>query len=81
MKVVICEKCYNIPKITILNNSKARIECEKCKETRIENKDYFNKFINDNVNNKLFALDKCNYDNHNEEKESIVYRSLLHEMQ
>ena len=29
MKVVICEKCYNIPKISILNNSKARIECEK----------------------------------------------------
>ena len=59
MKVVICEKCYNIPKITILNNSKARIECEKCKETRIENKDYFNKFINDkdNDNYKLFALD------------------------
>ena len=75
MKVVICEKCYNIPKITILNNSKARIECEKCKETRIENKDYFNKFINDkdNDNYKLFALDKCNYDDHDEKKESIVY--------
>lgn len=73
MKVVICERCYNIPKITILNNSKVKLECEKCHESRIKNKDYFDKFINDNNNDRLFELDKCNYDNHEEEKEAIIY--------
>ena len=72
MKVVICENCFNIPKITILNNSKVRIECEKCNESRIENTDYFDKFIKDN-HDKLFDLDKCNYDNHVEEKNSTLY--------
>ena len=73
MKIIICEKCHKIPKITILNNSKIQINCEKCKEFRTESTDYFKKFINDNINDNLFDLDICNYDNHNEEKRSILY--------
>ena len=73
MKVIICENCYNIPKITILNNSKVRLECEKCNQTKIKNRDYFDKFINDNINTNLFDLDNCNYVNHEEEKRATIY--------
>ena len=73
MKIVICEKCFNIPKITILNNNKVKIECENCKESRIEDNDYFNKFINNDGHTHLFDLDYCNYDNHEEKAVSLLY--------
>ena len=72
MKIVICENCYNIPKITILNNGKIKIECINCNESRIEEYSYFDKFRN-NINDQLFELNLCNFDNHEEDKRAILY--------
>ena len=72
MKVVICEKCYNIPKIVILNKGKIKIDCINCNESRIEEYSYFDKFIN-NKNAQLFELNPCNYENHEISQESSIY--------
>ena len=72
MKVVICEQCYNIPKITILNNSKIRIECLNCNESKIEECNYFDKF-KENINDELFELNNCNYENHEEDARAKLY--------
>ena len=71
MKIVLCEKCFNIPKITILNNNKIKIECQKCETQEIKDIPYFDKFIHEEDQN-LFKLPICNYYK-NHEKKSIIY--------
>ena len=72
-RIVICEKCYNIPKIIFLNKNKVSIECQNCKESQIKDISYFDKFLNKNIENeKLFDLPQCNF-RENHEAESILY--------
>ena len=72
-RIVICEKCYNIPKIIFLNKNKVSLECQNCKESQIKDISYFDKFIDKNIENeKLFDLQKCNY-RENHEADSILY--------
>ena len=72
-RIVVCEKCYNIPKIIFLNKNKVSLECQNCKESQIKDISYFNKFIDKNIENeKLFDLPQCNY-RENHEAESILY--------
>ena len=43
-KIVVCEKCNNIPRIIIMSENKAQIECEKCNSSEIKDFSYFDRF-------------------------------------
>ena len=60
-RIVVCEKCKNIPKIILLNKSQIQIECQECNETNIKDFSYFQKFLSNNKNDDLFKLSKCTY--------------------
>ena len=71
MKVIICEKCFNIPKITITNKNKIQLECKYCDSIISSDISYFNKYIKVNENDDVFTLPNCNFKNHQEK--SIIY--------
>ena len=71
MKVIVCEKCFNIPIITITNKNKIQLECKYCNSTISSDIDYFNKYIKVNENDDLFTLPNCNFKSHQEK--SILY--------
>ena len=60
-KIIICEKCYNIPEITFLLNNKIRLDCSKCKTSIIKDISYFDKFIYSKDDTNLFDLPNCSY--------------------
>ena len=64
MKIIVCEKCFSIPKITIINSIEVKLECHICKTDILCKFDYFKKFININENDDLFALPICNKNKH-----------------
>ena len=66
MKVIVCEKCFSIPRIVITNKNQIHLECQNCKSNIFYDIDYFNKFINVNENDDLFTLPNCNFRNHSE---------------
>ena len=35
MKIIVCEKCFSIPKITIINSLEVDLECQSCKSNKI----------------------------------------------
>ena len=72
-KIVICEKCYRIPKITILIKNKVQIDCQNCNESKIVDISYFDKFINNANDNQLFNMPKCNCIFENHDFQSILY--------
>ena len=45
MKVIVCEKCFNIPKITIKNKNEIQLECQNCELITSSPIDYFNRYI------------------------------------
>ena len=71
--IVVCEKCYNIPKITLLNKANIQLYCNKCNETIIKDYSYFEKFLkkNEKINDKIFDLPKCNYNNDHQSKSNL----------
>ena len=70
MKIIVCEKCFSIPKITIINSIEVKLECHICKTDILYKFDYFKKFININENDDLFALPNCNKKKHSK---TIIY--------
>ena len=72
MKVVVCERCLSIPKITIINPNKVLLECQICRSNNTSGIDYFNRFINVNENDDLFTLPICNFGVHHN-VQAILY--------
>ncbi len=74
-KIVVCEKCNNIPRIIIMSENKAQIECEKCNSSEIKDFSYFDRFRNENDKNNQFLNDmpNCNF-NKNHETKSILLK-------
>ena len=64
MKIIVCDRCFNIPKITIINKKEVKLECENCDRNSILSLDYFDRFRNANENDRLFALPNCSEQNH-----------------
>jgi hypothetical protein len=56
MKIIVCDRCFTIPKITIINKNEIKLECSNCKRIVYHGFDFFNKFINENDNDDLFIL-------------------------
>ena len=71
MKVIVCEKCFNIPKITIKNKNEIQLECPNCKSITSSPIDYFNRYIKLNEKDDLFNLPNCNFKDHLEK--AILY--------
>ena len=71
MKIIVCEKCFSIPKITIINSIEVKLECHICNTNILYKIDYFNKFININENDDIFALPNCSKKNHS--SKAILY--------
>ena len=69
-KIIICEKCFNIPEITFLINNKIKINCVKCKTSIIKDISYFDKFIlsKEDNNNNIFDLPNCSYNEEHKNK-------------
>ena len=59
MKLIICEKCFVIPKITILNSDTIQLDCPNCNSSTLNKLDYFAKFTKEN--DELFSLPNCNF--------------------
>ena len=64
MKIIVCEKCFSIPKITIINSIEVKLECHICNTNILYKIDYFKKFININEKDDLFALPNCSKKKH-----------------
>lgn len=65
MKIIVCDRCFNIPKLTIINKKEVKCECENCNRQLTLSLGYFDIFRNANENNDLFALPNCSSQNHN----------------
>ena len=61
MKIIVCDKCFTIPKIRIINRNEIKVECPNCRKIMPHGFNYFNKFINGNNNDDLFILPQCNF--------------------
>ena len=70
-KVIVCEKCFNIPKITIKNKNVIQLECQNCNSNSFSPIDYFDKFININEKDDLLTLPNCNFKDHLEQ--AVLY--------
>ena len=70
-KVIVCEKCFNIPKITIKNQNVIQLECQNCNSNSFSPIDYFDKFININEKDDLLTLPNCNFKDHLEQ--AVLY--------
>ena len=66
--IIVCEKCYKIPEITILNKNNVQIKCKQCNDIIIKDISYFNKFYQ----NEKVDMPKCNY-NKNHQFNSNLY--------
>ena len=67
--ILTCEKCFNIPKLTHINKNKIKIECRKCKTTKITNFSFFQKFLKI----KKETLPNCTFLKQHSNDESINY--------
>ena len=69
--IVTCEKCYSIPKLTLINQNKVEIYCQNCNNKIIRDISYFKKFIKNCKEEKL-DLPNCTY-NKNHKLKSTKY--------
>lgn len=72
MKIIVCDRCFTIPKIRIINTNEIELECPNCKVIYPLDFDYFNIFKNENENDNLFRLPQCNY-NLNHSSTAVLY--------
>ena len=59
--IITCEKCFSIPKITILKKNEVSISCPKCKASTIKDISYFDKFFKKLEEKAFVNLPKCSY--------------------
>ena len=71
-KIITCEKCYNIPKITFLLNNKVKIECSKCKSSIIKDVSFFEKILTFSENKNFSKLPKCTFNDEHKNKNSAI---------
>ena len=71
MKIIVCEKCFHIPKITIKNKNGIELECQNCKSKTSSPIDNFNRYIKIKEDDDLFILPNCNFKKHDEK--AILY--------
>ena len=69
-KIITCEKCFNIPKITLFSKNKILIECPKCQDPNIKDISYFDKYILDKGESP--ELPQCSF-NENHKSKSIKF--------
>jgi len=50
MKIIVCDRCFKIPKLTIINKKEVKFECENCNRISNLSFDYFDRFRNANEN-------------------------------
>ena len=67
--VIVCEKCYQIPEITIVNKKKVQIKCPKCNDTKMKDYSYFEKFMINIQKESWTNLPKCK----NHEAQTVEY--------
>ena len=70
-RIIICERCFSIPQIIILSEKNIKLYCNNCNKTIIKDYSYFDKFLNKNIDDKLFHLENCNYNKEHQIKASI----------
>ena len=70
-RIIICERCFSIPHIIILSEKNIQLDWNNCNKTIIKDYSYFDKFLNKNIDEKLFDLEKCNYNKDHQTKASI----------
>ena len=70
-KIITCEKCFNIPKVIILNKNKVQVKCPNCKYLSISDISNFDKYIS-SKNQNFPEMPKCSY-NPNHETKAIKY--------
>lgn len=71
--IIICEKCNNIPRITMFNSNTIQIDCQICNQQKFKDISYLDKYFSDSKNNKdLFDMPNCNYNEEHKIK-AIVY--------
>ena len=68
-KIITCENCFNIPRITFLFGNKIKLECSQCKTSIIKDISFFDKYI---LSNNLSDLPKCSFNN-NHKSPSVKY--------
>ena len=56
MKIIVCDKCFTIPKIRIINRNEIKLDVKIEKKIMPNGFNYFNKFINGNNYDDLFYL-------------------------
>ena len=76
-KIIICEKCYNIPKITFLNYNKINIECSKCRTSTTKDISYFDKFKFSKNDKNVFDLPNCSYNEDHEDNSNTAIKYCI----
>ena len=70
--VIVCENCYSIPEITILNKNKVQLKCQKCNDIKIKDLNYFEKFRINIDKESWIEMPKCSF-NKSHESKSVLY--------
>ena len=68
-KIITCEKCYSIPRITFLLGNKIKIECFQCKTSIIKDISFFDNYI---LSKNVSDIPQCSYDK-NHKSSSVKY--------
>ena len=71
--IIVCEKCFTIPEITILNKNTVEVKCQQCNDITKKDFSYFiNKYCKNIEEENLSDMPKCNY-NKSHQLNSILY--------
>ena len=76
MKVIVCDKCFNVPKITIINKNQIQLDCSICNSISSLDLDYFNRFITINESDDLFSMEKENKNIKKQNKTTMVKKNI-----
>ena len=72
--IVVCEKCFQIPEITMINQTKVQIKCTNttCKDIQIKDFSYFEKYLKNIERESWTEMPKCTFNKEHESK-SFIY--------